>query len=88
MERKVLAEVKLSDGKKAVIYDGTGEDFLTAVETAEAVSGGTPSFKDIVIALMELLVEVDGKRVTEAELKKMNIRDFTKLYASFLQIVG
>ncbi len=87
-ERKVLAEVELSGNRKAVIYDGTGEDFLTAVETAEAVTGGAPGFKDIVIALMELLVEVDGKKVTEPELKAMPIRDFLKLYRYFLQIVG
>ena len=85
MERKVLEEVALSDGRKAVIYDGTGEDFLTAIETAEAVSGGNPSFKDIVIALMELLVEIDGKRLSEAELKSLPIKDFMKLYGNFLK---
>jgi len=87
-ERKVLAEVELSENRKAVIYDGTGEDFLTAVETAEAVTNGTPGFKDIVIALMELLVEIAGKKVTEPELRTMPIRDFLKLYRHFLQIVG
>ncbi len=83
-ERKKLAEVELSVGK-AIIYEGTGDDFLTAIETAEATSNGTPSFKDIVVSLMELLVEINGKRVSEVEIKKLPMRDFMKLYGNFLK---
>ena len=36
MERKVIEEMKLSNGKTAIIYEGTGEDFLTAIEIAGA----------------------------------------------------
>ncbi len=88
MEKKVLKEITLPSGKKAVIYDGTGEDFLTAVENAEAVSGGTPGFKDIVISLMELLVTVDGKKLAEPQLRAMPIKDFLVLYRNFLEVLG
>jgi hypothetical protein len=88
MERKVLNELTLPSGKKAVIYDGIGEDFLTAIENAEKVSGGRPGFKDVVISLMELLVKVDGKPLTEPELRAMPIKDFLILYRHFLEVLG
>ncbi len=82
MERKVLKEVELSNGKKAVVYEGTGEDFLTAIEIAQQTGGG---FKEAILTLMEQLIEIDGKRVTAEELKKLPLSDFARLYAVFQQ---
>ncbi|SMO74661.1 hypothetical protein SAMN06269117_12513 [Balnearium lithotrophicum] len=80
--RQVLKELKLSDGRKAVVYEGTGEDFLTAVEIAQETGGG---FKEAILTLMEQLIEIDGKRVTAEELKKLPLSDFARLYTVFQQ---
>jgi hypothetical protein len=80
MERQVLKEVTLSNGKKATVYQGTGEDFLTALEVAQATGGG---FKEAILSLMEQLIEIDGKRVTAEELKKLPLQDFAMLYSVF-----
>jgi hypothetical protein len=82
MERKVLKEITLSKGRKATVYEGTGEDFLTALEIAQASGGG---FKEAILSLMEQLIEIDGRRVTAEELKKLPLQDFAVLYAVFQQ---
>ena len=79
-ERKVLKEINLPSGRKAVVYQGTGEDFLTALEIAQETGGG---FKEAILSLMEQLVEIDGKRVTAEELKKLPLQDFAVLYTVF-----
>ena len=78
MERKVVEEFKLSDGRTVKIYEGIGEDFLTAIEIAEAT--GKTSVKDTVLTLMELLIEVDGQKLPAEEFAKLPLKDFMKLY--------
>ena len=78
MERKVLEEIKLSNGKKAVIYEGTGEDFIQAIEIASATQDN--SIKGIILNLMELLIEIDGQKIPAEELAKMPLKDFMRLY--------
>jgi len=80
MERKVLKELTLSDGRKAVIYQGTGEDFLTALEIVQQTGGG---FKEAILTLMEQLIEIDGSRVTAQQLKELPLQDFVTLYTVF-----
>ena len=78
MERKVIEEIKLSNGKTAIIYEGTGEDFLTAIEIAGATKNY--SLKEITLNLMELLIEIDGQKLPAEELGKLPLKDFMKLY--------
>ena len=86
MERKVLEEIKLSEGKKATIFEGTGEDLLTAMEIAQAQEN--PSMSNIILNLMEQLVEIDGQKVPAEELKKLPLPDFMKLYTAFLNMTS
>jgi len=79
MERRVVEEFKLSDGRTVKIYEGIGEDFLQAIEIAEATSKS--SIKEITLTLMELLVEVDGQKLPAEEFAKMPLKDFMKIYA-------
>lgn len=78
MERKVVEEIKLSNGKKAVIYEGTGEDFIQAVEIASATEDN--SVKGIILNLMESLIEIDGQKIPAEELARLPLKDFMKLY--------
>ena len=80
MERKVIKEIELSDGRKATVYEGTGEDFLTALEIAQSTGEG---FKGAILTLMEQLIEIDGKKVNAQELKKLPLQDFALLYTVF-----
>jgi len=86
MERKILEELKLSNGKTAVIYEGTGEDLLTAMEIAQAQEN--PSMSNIILNLMEQLVEIDEQKVPAEELKKLPLPDFMRLYSAFLSMTS
>lgn len=86
MERKVIEEIKLSDGRKATIFEGTGEDLITAMEIAQAQDN--PSMSNIVLNLMEQLVEIDGQKVPAEELKKLPLPEFMRLYTAFLNMTS
>ena len=86
MEKKILEEIKLSNGKKAVIFEGTGEDLLTAMEIAQAQEN--PSMSNIVLNLMEQLIEIDGQKLPSEELKKLPLPDFMRLYSTFLNMTS
>ena len=86
MERKVVEEFNLSDGRQVKIYEGTGEDLLTAMEIAQAQEN--PSMSNIVLNLMEQLVEIDGQKLPAEELKKLPLPEFMRLYTAFLNMIS
>jgi len=86
MERKIIEEFELSDGRKVKIYEGLGEDLLTAMEVAQAQ--GNTSMTSIILNLMEQLVEINGEKIPAEELKKLPLQEFMKIYNSFLKIVS
>ena len=86
MERKVVEEFNLSDGRQVKIYEGTGGDLLTAMEIAQAQEN--PSMSNIVLNLMEQLVEIDGQKLPAEELKKLPLPEFMRLYTAFLNMTS
>ena len=86
MERKIMEETTLSNGKKAVIYEGIGEDLIQAMEIAQAQDN--PLLANIMLNLMEILVEIDGNKLPAEELKKLPLSDFMRLYTTFLNMTS
>ena len=86
MERKVVEEFKLSDGRTVKIYEGIGEDLLTAMEIAQAQEN--PSMSNIITNLMETLVEIDGQKLPAEELKKLPLSEFMRIYTAFLNMTS
>ncbi len=76
-----MKEVMLSDGRKAIIRDGKGEDLFYAY----SISNNTADMMKILIAR---LTEVDGKQLTEDELDKMDIRDVMILVKEFREMIN
>lgn len=86
MERKVVEKFNLSDSRQVKIYEGIGEDLLTAMEIAQAQEN--PSMSNIITNLMEMLVEIDGKKIPAEELKKLPLPEFMRIYTAFLKMTS
>jgi len=72
-------EIVLSNGVKAVIYEGKGSDTLKA---AKMVSGQ----EEMIPALISLLTEFDGKKMPMEEILDFSMGDYMHLVEEFNKI--
>lgn len=74
-----MKEVKLSDGRVALIKEGKGKDLFWAQAHASDPS-------EIIKLLMVRLIEIDSKSITEEELDEMPIKDLMLLMREFTEL--
>jgi plasmid maintenance system killer protein len=74
-----MKEIKLSDGRIAVIKEGKGKDLFFAQRHASDPS-------DIIKLLMVRLTEIDSKPITEEDLDEMPIKDLMILMREFTEL--
>ncbi len=71
-----MKEIKLSDGRTAVIKDGKGKDLFWAQRNATDSS-------EIIKLLIVRLTEIDGKPIAEDDLDEMPMADVMLLIGEF-----
>ncbi len=83
-KRKVLKEIKLSDGRIAQIVEGKGKDLFWAQRNATDPT-------DITTLLLVRLTRIDNEPITEEVLEELPLQDtmalikaFTELYSPLL----
>mgnify|MGYP001770662333 FL=1 len=74
-----MKQVKLSDGRVALIKEGKGKDLFWAQSHASDPS-------EIIKLLMVRLIEIDSKPITEQELEEMPIKDLMLLMREFTEL--
>lgn len=76
-EKEIDKQFELPSGKKATIKKGKGKHSMRATKMA----GGDPG--KIVPCIIQLLVLIDGERVTVEDLEEMDLKDYMSLMSEF-----
>jgi len=79
-QEKVNNQVELKDGKIATIKEAVGQDQIRAHKMCK------DDTDQVLFALMELCVTIDGKEAYMSDFQNMPMKDFNKLSAAFAEI--
>ncbi|MEM1672497.1 MAG: hypothetical protein QXX12_00575 [Nanopusillaceae archaeon] len=80
-DRKVLKEIILPSGKKAVFYNGKGKDLF------EAMLKGTKG-EFLLWHLIAQLVEIEGEKFVLEDFYEMDLFDVLAIQATFGELFG
>lgn len=70
-------EIELPSGKKASIKKGKGKHIINATKMA----GGDPG--KLIPCVMQVLVLIDGEKVTVEDLEELDLKDYMRLQTEF-----
>jgi hypothetical protein len=73
MRDEIFSEIKLPTGLNAIVFEGKGKNYFSALTKSKGDSGLIIKF------LIIETVKIEGKEITEEQIDNMHIRDVSYL---------